>query len=76
MQTRGGVGWEGQIREISLYRLFGRFGAQYDVDLWIFFGEGEPSADQRRRVQAMLDRLELPRWGSWELDGREEVVAS
>ena len=75
-QTRGGVGWEGQIRQISLYRLFGRFGEQYDLDLWIFFGAGEPAPDQRARAQTMLDRLELPRWGTWELDGRGDVGAN
>jgi hypothetical protein len=75
-QTAGGVGWEGQIREISLYRLYGRVGQQYDVDLWVFFGDGAMTPEQRARAQAMLDRLELPDWGSWELDGRDERVAT
>jgi hypothetical protein len=75
-QAAGGVGWEGQIREISLYRLFGRVGQQYDLDLWVFFGDGEPTREQRERAQATLDRLELPTWGSWELDGLGELVAA
>lgn len=67
-QAQGGPGWEGQVRDISLYRLWGWVGEQYSVDLWIFYGRAEPTADQRARAQAGLDRLDLPDWGSWELD--------
>lgn len=75
-QTAGGPGFEGQPRpDIALYRLYGRVDQQYDVDLWVFFGRGEPSAEQRARAQTMLDRLEFPRWGTWELDGRGSVVS-
>ena len=72
-QAQGGPGWEGQVRDISLYRLWGWVGEQYSVDLWIFYGRAEPTADQRARVQAALDRLDLPDWGSWELDGQRAV---
>jgi hypothetical protein len=72
--TQGGFGWEGQVREISLYRLWGWVGEQYNVDLWIFYGGREPTAEQRARAQDMLDRLDLPDWGSWELDGRGVVA--
>jgi hypothetical protein len=58
-----------------LYRLYGPVDEQYFVDLWVFFGDvDEPSAEERARAQAMLDRLELPDWGPWELDGRGEVA--
>lgn len=71
--TQGGFGWEGQVREISLYRLWGWVGEQYNVDLWIFYGRREPTAEQRARAQGVLDRLDLPDWGSWELDGQGAV---
>jgi hypothetical protein len=74
-QTQGGYGWEGQVREISLYRLWGWIGEQYNVDLWIFYGRREPTAEQRARAQGALDQLDLPDWGTWELD-RQGVVAS
>jgi hypothetical protein len=58
-----------------LYRLYGSVGEQYYVDLWVFFGgTDEPSAEEYARAQAMLDRLELPDWAPWELDGRGDVV--
>ena len=69
-QTQGGSGWEGQVGEIALYRLWGWVGEQYNVDLWIFYGRREPTAEQRALAQGALDRLDLPAWGSWELDGR------
>ena len=69
-EAKGGFGWEGQVGEIALYRLCGLAGDQYHVDLWIFFGRREATPEQRERAQAMLDRLDLPDWGSWELDGQ------
>ena len=72
-QTRGGPGWEGQVREISLYRLVGRVDEQYDVDLWMFYGRAEPTADQREQAQAALNRLVLPEWGPWDVDGQAAV---
>jgi hypothetical protein len=75
-QTQGGFGWEGQVREISLYRLWGWAREQYNVDLWIFYGRREPTAEQRALAQGALDRLDLPDWGSWELDGQSVVAGS
>ena len=72
-QAQGGWGWEGQVRKISLYRLWGWIGDRYSVDLWIFYGRREPTDEQREWVQGALDRLGLPDWGSWELDGRGVV---
>jgi hypothetical protein len=57
-----------------LYRLYGPVGDQYYLDLWVFFGSADaPSVEELARAQAMLDRLELPNWGPWELDGRGDV---
>jgi hypothetical protein len=72
-QTQGGFGWEGQVREISLYRLWGWVEDWYSVDLWIFYGRREPTDEQREWAQGALDRLHLPDWGRWELDGRDAV---
>jgi hypothetical protein len=72
-QAQGGFGWEGQVRDISLYRLWGWVRQQYGIDVWIFFGRREPTAEQRLRAQGVLDRLDLPAWGSWELDGQRAV---
>ena len=75
-EMHGGVGWEGQVREISLYRLHGLVPGRYHVDAWVFFGDGEPTPEQRRRAQAMLDGLALPDSGPWELDGRGAVAST
>jgi hypothetical protein len=72
--AQGGPGWEGLVGEVSLYRRWGWVGEQYNVDLWIFYGRREPTAQQRAWAQEMLDRLELPDWGSWELDGQGVVA--
>jgi hypothetical protein len=69
----GPSSYEGDVRQTSVARLWGRVGDELDVDLWVFFGRPDPSADQRSRAQAMLDRLDLPDWGAWELDGRGAV---
>lgn len=69
-QTQGGYGWEGQVGDVSLYRLWGWVGEPYSVDLWIFYGRREPTAGQRTAAQDMLNGLVLPDWGSWELDGQ------
>ncbi len=70
---KGGPGWEGQVRDISLYRLHGLVPERYHVDAWVFFGRAEPSPEQRAGAQAMLDALVMPDWGPWELDGRGDV---
>lgn len=58
--------FEGVPETKALYRLKARVPEQYDVDLWIFFGRARPTKEQLERAQAMLDRLELPRWPAWE----------
>jgi hypothetical protein len=65
--------YEGTVGNTSLARLWGRVGDELDVDLWVFFGRPDPPPEQRARAQAMLDRLRLPDWGAWELDGRGSV---
>jgi hypothetical protein len=67
-RLRGGFGWEGQVGDVSLYRLWGWIGEQYTLDLWIFYGRREPTEEQQAQAQDALDRLRLPDWGSWELD--------
>lgn len=75
-RMQGGIGWEGQVRDISLYRLHGLADDRFHVDAWVFFGGGEPTGEQRALAQAMLDRLEIPDWGRWELDGRGDSVST
>jgi hypothetical protein len=72
-QAQGGFGWEGQVGNIALYRLWGWVGDQYNVDLWLFYGRREPTAEQLELAQGALDRLDLPDWGSWELDGQGAI---
>jgi hypothetical protein len=72
---KGGPGWEGQIRDISLYRLHGLVPDRYHVDVWVFFGRAEPSPEQRARAKQVLGSLVMPDWGPWELDGRGVVAA-
>ena len=40
---------------------------QYDVDVRVYFGQAEPTAEMLDRAEDELDRLELPDWGPWEL---------
>jgi hypothetical protein len=38
---------------------------RYRVEIWVFYGRKRPSAEQRARAQAQLDRLSLPAWPRW-----------
>lgn len=62
--------WEGQVRELPEYLLWGTVRGEYRIDLRVYFGRQDPTASMREEAQAMLDRLELPDWGPWELDSR------
>jgi hypothetical protein len=59
-------GWEGQVRDLPEYVLWGRVGRQYQVDLRGYFGRPDPTEAMLAEAQAMLDGLELPDWGPWE----------
>jgi len=59
--------WEGQVEHIPEYVLWGTVGGQYRIDLRVYFGRSEPTERMLARAQAMLDGLELPDWGPWEL---------
>ena len=61
-------GWEGQIRDLPQHRLLTRVPEQYEVELRVYFGRQDPTAEMLERAQAQLDRLELPQWGPWELE--------
>ena len=57
--------WEGQVRDIPLYRIGGRVpGQPYDVDISIFVGRAEPTREQLARADEELRRLNLPDWSS------------
>ena len=45
-----------------------RVEGQYDVDLRVYFGQPDPGGEMLAEAQAELDRLELPDWGTWELE--------
>ena len=60
--------WEGQVRDLPEYRLWTRVEGQYDVDLRVYFGRPDPGGEMLAEAQAELDRLELPDWGTWELE--------
>jgi hypothetical protein len=60
------AGWEGQVRDLPEYVLWGTVRGQYHVDLRIYFGRPVPTGSMLAEAQAMLDGLELPDWGPWE----------
>jgi hypothetical protein len=60
------AGWEGQVRDLPEYVLWGTVRRQYQVDLRVYFGRPDPTEPMLAETQAMLDGLELPDWGSWE----------
>lgn len=62
------AGWEGQVRDLPQYVLWGTVQYQYQVDLRVYFGRPDPTKAMLAEVQAMLDGLELPEWGPWETE--------
>jgi hypothetical protein len=60
------LGWEGQIRDLPEYVLWGTVRGQYNLDLRVYFGRPEPTRAMLAEAQTMLDGLELPDWGPWE----------
>ncbi|HEX2111030.1 MAG TPA: hypothetical protein VHF67_05710 [Gaiellaceae bacterium] len=63
-ERRGG--WEGQVRDLPEYLLWGTTEGQYNVDLRVYFGRPDPTAAMLAEAQAMLHGLALPDWGPWE----------
>jgi hypothetical protein len=59
-------GWEGQIRDLPEYLLWGTVRGQYNLDLRVYFGRPEPTEAMLAEAQTTLDGLELPDWGPWE----------
>ncbi len=60
--------WEGQLRDLPEYRLWGTVAQNAILDLRVYFGRPDPSDAMLAEAQAMLDSVELPDWGSWELE--------
>ena len=60
--------WEGQVHDVPEYRLWGTVGEDIHLDLRVYFGRPDPTAAVRDEAQAMLEGLELPEWGPWELE--------
>jgi hypothetical protein len=60
--------WEGQMRNLPEYVLWRTVRGEYRIDLRVYFGRPDPSGAMREEAQAMLDGLELPDWGPWELE--------
>jgi hypothetical protein len=61
-------GWEGQVRDIPDYRLWGVVGDRYIVDLRVYFGQEHPTEAMRAEADAVLRALRFPDWGPWELE--------
>jgi hypothetical protein len=59
-------GWEGQVRDLPEYLLWGTVRGQFNLDLRVYFGRPVPTEAMLAEAQAMLDGLELPDWGPWE----------
>lgn len=60
--------WQGQVRDLPEYRLWGTVEEDTHLDLRIYFGRPDPTRTMLAAAQAMLDGLELPDWGPWELE--------
>ncbi len=60
--------WEGQVRDIPEYRLWATVDEATTVDLRVLFGRRDPTPAMRAEAQAMLDEVEIPDWGPWELE--------
>ena len=46
-------------------RHFDTLVGHYNADMWVLFGQADPTKEQLDRAQAELDRLELPKWPGW-----------
>jgi len=63
--VRGCGSFEGVPTAIAVCRLHTLVPRQYTIDGWVLYGRPSPSAAQRIRAQAEVDRLILPRWPLW-----------
>lgn len=61
------AGWEGQFGDLPEYVLWATVRGQYHLDLRVYFGRPDPSERMLAEAQEMLEGLELPDWGSWEV---------
>lgn len=61
--------WEGQVRDLPEYRLWGTVDEDTRLDLRVYFGRPDPTPAMLAEAQASLDGLRLPDWGPWELEG-------
>jgi hypothetical protein len=64
------AGWEGQVRGLPEYLLWGTVRGEYHVDVRVYFGQPEPTAAMLDKAQTMLDGLQLPEWGPREPEPR------
>jgi hypothetical protein len=62
------AGWEGQVRDIPDYRLWGVVGDRYLLDLRVYFGQARPTKAMLAEADAVLRGLRFPDWGPWELE--------
>jgi hypothetical protein len=61
------AGWEGQFGDLPEYVFWATVRGQYHLDLRVYFGRPDPSERMLAEAQEMLEGLELPVWGSWEV---------
>jgi hypothetical protein len=57
--------FEGMPRTVATCSMRAQVRGRYDVDGWIVYGRPHPTAAQKARAQAELDRLLFPRWPRW-----------
>jgi hypothetical protein len=60
--------WEGQVRDLPEYMLWGTVAGQYQVDLRVYFGRPDPTDAMLDEAQLTLEGLVLPDWGPWETE--------
>jgi hypothetical protein len=58
-------GFEGVPSSTGVCSIRAQARGQYNLDGWVVYGRPHPTAAQKARAQAELDRLVLPRWPRW-----------
>lgn len=67
IDPNGLVSFEGVAKAANWLDDFPVAGQHYTANVYVFFGSEHPTAATVARAQAMVDSLQLPDWGEWEI---------